>query len=91
MQNVEAEERDQHKQGREIGPVSRDEIVARAHELWEVGNDERCRQYEYDEHRDPPALAVTTLEFTDVGDNVVVVNGIAGVLEELPSPFQMFT
>ena len=34
-------------------------------------HDQRCGQDEYDENRDPPALAITTLDFTNVGDKVV--------------------
>ncbi len=34
-------------------------------------HDQRCGQDEYDENRDPPALAITTLDFTNVGDKVL--------------------
>ncbi len=34
-------------------------------------HDQRCGQDEYHENRDPPALAITTLDLTNVGDKVV--------------------
>ena len=50
-------------------------------------HDQRRGQDEYDEHRDPPTLAITALELTDVGDEVL--NGMSCGPEESRSSFQM--
>jgi hypothetical protein len=52
-----------------------------------VRHDQRGGQKKYDENRDPPALAITTLDLTDVGSKVL--NDISRAPEESRASFQM--
>jgi len=47
-----------------------------------VRHDQRRGQDEYDQNGDPPALAITTVEFADVGDKVL--DGISQYARGIP-------